>query len=196
MMKVYSVGIGAAVVPIRAESPQQADEWVGWLKTSLCQICYPLLDMANTERADMMEKLKKSPVYKHNIKHLANMACQHLHEITEGCLRNCEVEQMHDFAAHFESGIQKDVEDIRNSLSKYMNSRGVDFSPIIARMETVNVLLQFEVKCYDHVCDIIKHETSGSPLNEVFGYMRAGGVLREWDKLGDEIARINPFNRN
>ena len=86
MMKVYSVGIGAAVVPIRAESPQQADEWVGWLKTSLCQICYPLLDMANTERADMMEKLKKSPIYKQHIKMLANHAAKSLSDVTEGCL--------------------------------------------------------------------------------------------------------------
>lgn len=193
MIQVYVVKIGAAIVPVRAESRAKADEWVMWLKSSLCQICYPLLDMANTERADMMEKLKKSPVYKHNIKHLANKAANSLNAITEGCLVNCEVEQMHDFAAYFEAGIQQDVTNIRNAMSKYLNRNGVAYAPIISRMETVNVLLQFEVKCYDKVCEIIKHKIGGSSVKEVYGHMRAGGVLKEWNELGDALARINPY---
>ena len=193
MIKVYVVNIGAAVVPIRAESVDNVNDLVSWLKSSFCQICYPLLDMANTERADMMEKLKKSPVYKHNIKHLANKAANSLSAITEGCLVNCEVEQMHDFAAYFEAGIQQDVTNIRNAMSKYLNQNGVDYAPIIARMETVNVLLQFEVRCYDKVCEIIERETGCGSVKEVFGHMRAGGVLSEWNKLGDALARINPY---
>lgn len=193
MMQVYVVKIGAAIVPVRAESRAKADEWVMWLKSSLCQICYPLLDMACTERSEMMYRLKKSPIYKRNIKHLANKATKSLDEITAGCLVNTEFLQMKDFASFFSRGIQDDVQNVHNAISKYLNRNGVAYAPIISRMETVNVLLQFEVKCYDKVCEIIERKTGCGSVKEVFGHMRAGGVLREWDELGDAIAKINPY---
>lgn len=189
-MNVYTVNIGAARVPMRAESASQADEWCMQLKTSLCQICYPVLDMADVERADMMEKLQKSKLYKHNVKRLANQANRTLHNAVAECLVDTDVAKMQDFAAYFESGIYDDVNKIRNSLSRYMQQRDYPCASIIARMETVSALLQFEIKCYDRVCEIMRG-ISCNDMSQIFGRFRASGVLREWNALADELAKAN-----
>lgn len=190
-MRMYTVSIGSARVPMRAESASQADEWCMQLKTSLCQICYPVLDMADVERADMMEKLQKSKLYKHNVKRLANQASRTLHNAVAECLVDTDVAKMQDFAAYFESGIYDDVNKIRNSLSRYMQQRDYPCASIIARMETVSALLQFEIKCYDRVCEIMRG-ISGNDMSQIFGRFRASGVLREWNALADEFAKENP----
>lgn len=190
-MNVFTVNIGAARVPMYTESAAKADEWCAQLKTSLCQICYPILDMADVERADMMEKLQKSKLYKHNVKRLANQASRTLHNAVADCLIDTDVAKMKDFAAYFQSGIQTDVYDIRNSISKYMQQRNYPCASIIARMETVSALLQFEIKCYDRVCEIMR-SISGNDMSQIFGRFRASGVLREWDALADEFAKENP----
>ena len=189
-MNVYTVNIGAARVPMYTESAAKADEWCAQLKTSLCQICYPILDMADVERADMMAKLQKSKLYKHNVKRLARQASASLHNAVADCLIDTDVAKMKDFAAYFESGIYNDVNDIRNSISKYMQQRNYPCASIIARMETVSALLQFEVKCYDRVCEIMRG-ISGNDMSQIFGRFRASGVLREWDALADEFAKMN-----
>lgn len=190
-MRMYTVSIGSARVPMRAESASQADEWCIQLKVSLCQICYPVLDMADVERAEMMETLSKSKLYRHNVKRLANRAGKSLHDAVADCLIDCDIEKMQDFAAYFESGIQDDVNTIRNSFSRYMQQKKYPCASIIARMETVSALLQFETKCYDRVCEVMRGIT-GNDMTQVFGRFKATGVLREWNALADELAKANP----
>lgn len=193
MKAVYTVNVGAATVSLRAHSVEEANGICTWLKTTLCQICYPLLDMADTTRADMMEKLRKSPLYKHRVKRLSNQACAALHALTEDCLTGCGVEQMHDFASHFASGLQDDVLGLRNILSEYIQGRGATYGPVLARLETVRVLLDLECMCYEETCRVISEETGCGDVTELFGHMKARGVLREWDALSAEICKCDPY---
>ena len=190
--RLYVSHRGAAPVAMRAGSAAQANKWCHWLHVSLVQVCYPLLEMADVERADMMEKLRKSPLYRYRVKMLANAASQRLHSVTEGCLRDLVTDPLHDFAAHVESGIQKDVLDVRNALSEYMQKHGSRYASILSRLSTVRALIELETVCYDRVCDIIGEGTGGGCMRELYGYIRGGGLLHDWDALSDEIERADP----
>lgn len=115
-MNVYTISRGSACINMYAESQQQASTWCSQLRLSLCQICYPILNLADVERADCMEKIRKNHLFRHKIKYLMNMASKHLHDATEKCLENTEVKQMRNFAAHFGNGVYDDMMKIRNGL--------------------------------------------------------------------------------
>lgn len=190
-MNVYTISRGSACINMYAESQQQASTWCSQLRLSLCQICYPILNLADIERADCMEKIRKNHLFKHKIKYLMNMASKHLHDATEKCLENTEVEQMKCFAAHFGNGVYDDMMKIRNGLSEYLQKVGCPNAPVIARLETICVLLQFEVDCYDKVCDYMLRFT-GNHMKELYGHFRVSGILGEWETLVNEYARRVP----
>lgn len=195
MRQAMPINVGAATITLFAESATQAVRWVEQLRMSLLQICYPLLDMTEVVRGEVMEKMIKDPVYKQKFKKMVNDASKHLHSTVQNCLYLLDFDEAkaRDFAAFFQDGIQDDVRNIRNAYSKYIQRINFPSAPMIARVDTLITLLEFEIRCYDLVCERM-FEISGNHLEEIFGEIRASGVCNEWQRIVTEFDRLVPNN--
>lgn len=193
MRQAIPIHVGAATVTLFADSATQAIQWVEQLRMSLLQICYPILDMAEVIRSEVMEKMVKNPIYRQKFKKMVNDASKHLHSAIQTCLWVLEYDEhkSRDFAAFFQDEIQDDVKNIRNAYSKYLQRMNCPSASLIARIETLITLLEFEIKCYDMVCEHM-FEISGNHLEEIFGELRAFGVYYEWVQITVELGHHIP----
>lgn len=153
----------------------------------ICSAAYILVccmnDTASSAMTDAVAQLRRTPLYRHDVKRHCNMALKAYDSYTRQLKQTLGAEGKWqfwmDFADLYQEQAAPHVLKLRLAFKQALDSERIADSALRSYILTADVLLQLAVVNFDRYFDSMKEKT-GLDLRRMFQPARLDGVKREW----------------